>query len=68
MNMSARGGGAKSAKRFERNYYKRGMLRVANIMCYNSCYSLNTLTAAVAQWVRAWVTLSMFEATVCGRS
>ena len=26
------------------------------------------LTAAVAEWVRAWDTLPMFEATVCGRS
>ena len=25
-------------------------------------------TAAVAEWLRAWVTLTMFEATVCGRS
>ena len=24
--------------------------------------------AAVAEWVRAWDTLTMFEATVCGRS
>ena len=25
-------------------------------------------TAAVAEWLRAWNTLTMFEATVCGRS
>ena len=25
-------------------------------------------TAAVAEWARAWDTLTMFEATVCGRS
>ena len=25
-------------------------------------------TAAVPEWVRAWDTLTMFEATVCGRS
>ena len=28
----------------------------------------NYVTAAVAEWVRAWDTLTMFEATVCGRS
>ena len=27
-----------------------------------------TITAAVAEWLRAWDTLTMFEATVCGRS
>ena len=40
------------------------------------CYSLSlvsfirviVVTAAVAKWVRAWDTLPMFEATVCGRS
>ena len=26
------------------------------------------LTAAVAEWLRAWDTLTMFEATACGRS
>ncbi len=26
------------------------------------------LTASVAEWLRAWDTLTMFEATVCGRS
>ena len=26
------------------------------------------LTAPVAEWLRAWDTLTMFEATVCGRS
>ena len=25
-------------------------------------------TASVAEWLRAWHTLTMFEATVCGRS
>ena len=25
-------------------------------------------TASVAKWLRAWDTLTMFEATVCGRS
>ena len=25
-------------------------------------------TASVAEWIRAWDTLAMFEATVCGRS
>ena len=25
-------------------------------------------TASVAEWLRAWDTLTMFEATVCGRS
>ena len=29
---------------------------------------LHVITAAVAVWVRAWDTLTMFEATVCGRS
>ena len=27
----------------------------------------NIVTAAVAEWLRAWHTLTMFEATVCGR-
>ena len=27
-----------------------------------------TMIIAVAEWVRAWDTLTMFEATVCGRS
>ena len=26
------------------------------------------VTASVAEWLRAWDTLTMFEATVCGRS
>ena len=26
------------------------------------------LTASVGEWLRAWDTLTMFEATVCGRS
>ena len=30
-------------------------------------YSLSR-TAAVGEWLRAWDTLTMFEATVCGRS
>ena len=30
--------------------------------------SCNLITAAVAEWLRAWETLTMFEATVCGRS
>ena len=30
--------------------------------------SCNTITASVAEWLRAWDTLTMFEATVCGRS
>ena len=25
-------------------------------------------TASVAEWLRAWDTLTIFEATVCGRS
>ena len=42
-------------------------------MLYASLLSLilmNTLaeTASVAEWLRAWDTLTMFEATVCGRS
>ena len=28
----------------------------------------NILTASVAEWLRAWDTLTMFEATVCGMS
>ena len=31
------------------------------------CYS-GLITAAVAEWVRTWDTLPMFEATVCRRS
>ena len=27
-----------------------------------------TPSASVAEWLRAWDTLTMFEATVCGRS
>ena len=36
----------------------------------NKCESNGTvlLTASVAEWLRAWDTLTMFEATVCGRS
>ena len=26
------------------------------------------ITASVAEWLRAWDTMTMFEATVCGRS
>ena len=26
------------------------------------------VTASVAEWLRVWDTLTMFEATVCGRS
>ena len=29
---------------------------------------IKRLTASVAKWLRAWDTLTMFEATVCGRS
>ena len=30
--------------------------------------SVAEYTASVAEWLRAWYTLTMFEATVCGRS
>ena len=30
--------------------------------------SSSTIVAVVAEWLRAWDTLTMFEATVCGRS
>ena len=35
--------------------------------CFLSEHSRHA-TAAVAEWLRAWDTLTMFEATVCGRS
>ena len=31
-------------------------------------YKEGRLTASVGEWLRAWDTLTMFEATVCGRS
>ena len=31
-------------------------------------WTSKTQTAAVAEWLRAWDTLTMFEVTVCGRS
>ena len=31
-------------------------------------YSMAMVSASVAEWLRAWDTLIMFEATVCGRS
>ena len=30
--------------------------------------TVNTTETAIAEWVRAWDTMTMFEATVCGRS
>ena len=33
-----------------------------------ACILLVMLTASMAEWLRAWDTLTMFEATVCGRS
>ena len=36
---------------------------------FNNSVSLFSYShVAVAEWVRAWDTLTMFEATVCGRS
>ena len=37
------------------------------ILKCNETYE-SIITASVAEWLRAWDTLTMFEATVCGRS
>ena len=34
----------------------------------NLAYHIYISTASVAEWLRAWDTWTMFEATVCGRS
>ena len=39
-------------------------IKVVNIMKSRKA----SITASVAEWLRAWDTLTMFEATVCGRS
>ena len=36
--------------------------------CHVACMHVSTSTASVAEWLRAWDTLTMFEARVCGRS
>ena len=42
------------------------------LMNMHECGKLNghndLVSASVAEWLRAWDTLTMFEATVCGRS
>ena len=35
---------------------------------YPAEYDISYPTASVDEWLRAWDTLTMFEATVCGRS
>ena len=47
-----------------------GIYEIYNVTCktvkMHGC--VFTHTASVAEWLRAWDTLTMFEATVCGRS
>ena len=42
---------------------ERGTFLLSNCIKHHAIW-----TASVAEWLRAWDTLTMFEATVCGRS
>ena len=42
--------------------------RSGEIISVCDLYEYRIVTASVAEWLRAWDTLTMFEATVCGRS
>ena len=44
-------------------YPHRGIFDV-----YFAIYLMATTVYSVVEWLRAWDTLTMFEATVCGRS
>ena len=55
-----------SERMFHRYRYCHSLLpRPSNYLFW---YFYRPYTAGVAEWVRAWDTLTMFEATVCGRS
>ena len=47
---------------------KKTMLQSGRPQYIKIVVSPVTLSAAVAEWLRAWDTLTMFEAMVCGRS
>ena len=50
--------------------YRSDLAPVTLMLSLLSSTDYTTLgeTAAVAEWVRAWNTLTMFEGMVCGRS